>query len=90
MTLVEINFPYLLRKDLQLNLWFNYNTFRNKVDYIDIVLIKDNHCWGSYLVYRSTLKQLYIYAYLKAIPIVGINIGIDQSKPFTPIIPNLK
>jgi hypothetical protein len=87
---ISTSFSYLLRKDLQLNLWFNYNTFSKKIDYIDIVLIKDNHCWGSYLVYRSTLKQLYIYAYLKAIPIVGINIGIDQSKPFTPTIPNLR
>ena len=85
---VSISLSYLLRKDLQLNLWFNYNSFTNKIDYIDIVLIKDNHCWGSYLVYRSTLKQLYVYAYLKAIPVIGINIGIDQSKPFTPIIPN--
>lgn len=85
---VSTSLSYLLRKDLQLNLWFNYNSFTNKIDYIDIVLIKDNHCWGSYLVYRSTLKQLYVYAYLKAIPVIGINIGIDQSKPFTPIIPN--
>ncbi|MGC8815173.1 MAG: hypothetical protein ACP5O4_03110 [bacterium] len=85
---ISTSFSYLIRKDLQLNLWFNYNTFNKKIDYIDVVLIKDNHCWGTYLVYRSTLKQLYVYAYLKAIPIIGINIGIDQSKPFNPVINN--
>ncbi|MFN4220175.1 MAG: hypothetical protein ACK4GJ_04560 [bacterium] len=84
---VNTNLDWLITKDLRLTTWFNYNTFNKKIDYIDLILIKDNHCWASYIVYKSQLKQIYFYAYLKALPIIGINIGIDQSKKFTPQIP---
>ncbi|MEN3015490.1 MAG: hypothetical protein ABDH21_05500 [bacterium] len=82
---INTNVDWYVTKDIRLTAWLNYNTFTNKIDYIDFVLVKDNHCWVSYLVYRSTVRQFYIYAYLKALPIVGINIGIDRSGKFIPI-----
>ncbi|MCX7972109.1 MAG: hypothetical protein N2657_02680 [bacterium] len=83
-TNINTNVDWYISKDMRLTTWLNYNYLTKKLDYIDVILIKDNHCWVSYLVYRSTSKQLYLYAYLKALPILGINIGIDQSKKFIP------
>lgn len=84
LTNINTNIDWYIAKDLRLTAWFNYNSFTKKIDYIDFVLVKDNHCWVTYLVYRSSIKQLYLYAYLKALPILGINIGIDQSSKFIP------
>lgn len=84
-TNINTNIDWYITEDLRITTWFNYNTFSKKIDYLDFIIIKDNHCWVSYLVYRSSIKQLYLYAYLKALPIVGINIGIDQSSKFIPI-----
>ncbi|MCS7243497.1 MAG: hypothetical protein RMJ36_02020 [Candidatus Calescibacterium sp.] len=83
-TNINTNIDWYISQSIRLTTWFNYNSFTKKIDYVDLVLIKDNHCWVNYIVYRSSLKQLYFYAYLKALPILGINIGIDQSKKFTP------
>jgi hypothetical protein len=85
---INTNIDWYITKDLRLTTWFNYNSFTNKIDYVDFILVKDNHCWVSYLVYRSSIKQLYIYAYLKALPFLGLNLGIDQSTKFIPTINN--
>ena len=77
----------LFSDTLRAQIWTTYDPNTNKLNYLDLALVKDMHCYYIGLVYRQSARALFLTVSLKALPSVSAGLGWNQFGPYIPGIP---